>query len=514
MTQPLDPPTPLGVRPRPIGMMWLLMTYAISVPAPCVASYVVDSGAGVSDVPGARTTSYPSSKEPGDLRGHLRFALKYEPIHYGLWAPVLRAIGPEPILAWIRDQPFGQYARKAWYLYELLTGDHLDHPDLEAGNYVPLLNSDTHITAFPRSMRRQRIEDNALGWAGYCPLVRRTQTIREWLEQDLAREVSEAVADVPPELLARVLRYLTAKETRASFEIESEKPSSGKEERFAAALFQVGEFPVHSETALARLQNIIVEPRYAEQGFRTDQNYVASGYGRNTTVHLVPPRPEDIQDLMKAWFSSYRRVRGLPPVCGAAVAGFGFVFIHPFGDGNGRIHRFIFQRVLAESRFSPAGVLTPISAAIVRDPSGYDAALESFSRRIAPFVDYTLDERGEMKVWNDTGDLYRFWDATVTVEYLFRVTATSIREDLVREIGYLRDYDRAMERLAGIVDMPNKRAALLIGLIFQNGGRLARRKREQFPELTDAEIERIESAITRTDDEASLFGDEATEDRA
>jgi len=32
--------------------------------------------------------------------------------------------------------------------------------------------------------------------------------------------------------------------------------------------------------------------------------------------------------------------RGGPPIVHAAVIGYAFVFLHPFEDGNGRIHRF------------------------------------------------------------------------------------------------------------------------------------------------------------------------------
>ena len=46
-----------------------------------------------------------------------------------------------------------------------------------------------------------------------------------------------------------------------------------------------------------------------------------------------------------------------------------------------------------------------------------------------------------------------------------------------------------------IVDMPNQRAALLIRLIHQNQGHLAKGKRALFGELTDAELQRIEAAI-------------------
>ena len=43
--------------------------------------------------------------------------------------------------------------------------------------------------------------------------------------------------------------------------------------------------------------------------------------------------------------------------------------------------------------------------------------------------------------------------------------------------------------------MPNQRASLLLRLIHQNKGQLSTRKRDQFPELTDEESERIQAGI-------------------
>jgi hypothetical protein len=63
------------------------------------------------------------------------------------------------------------------------------------------------------------------------------------------------------------------------------------------------------------------------------------------------------------------------------------------------------------------------------------------------------------------------------------------------ELDFLTFYDAALQAIRDVVDMPNQRAALLLRLIHQNQGQLSHRKREQFPELTDGEIERIEAGI-------------------
>lgn len=46
-----------------------------------------------------------------------------------------------------------------------------------------------------------------------------------------------------------------------------------------------------------------------------------------------------------------------------------------------------------------------------------------------------------------------------------------------------------------IVDMPDRRASLLVRLILQNNGRLSQTKRATFSELRDEEISAIEEAV-------------------
>ena len=50
---------------------------------------------------------------------------------------------------------------------------------------------------------------------------------------------------------------------------------------------------------------------------------------------------------------------GFHPVLAAAIIAFSFVIIHPLEDGNGRIHRYLIHHVLAESGFTPKGVIFP-----------------------------------------------------------------------------------------------------------------------------------------------------------
>jgi hypothetical protein len=179
----------------------------------------------------------------------------------------------------------------------------------------------------------------------------------------------------------------------------------------------------------------------------------------------------------QTWMKVVRRLElqeGVDPVVAAAVTAFGFVFIHPFDDGNGRIHRFLVHHILARLGSTPPGILFPVSAAMLRDRRAYDEVLERFSDSILPFIRYDLDLDHGMVVHNDTARLYCHFDATAQAEYLYRWIEETIRRDLRDEIGFLAVFDTALRAVLNIVDMPNRRPSLLVTFILQNKGRLPR----------------------------------------
>jgi len=297
--------------------------------------------------------------------------------------------------------------------------------------------------------------------------------------------------------LSRAVNYLYTKETRSSFAIEGETPSVSRTDRFVMALKAAPVFAPDKQS-LIDLQGKIVDPRYAAQDWRDFQNFVGEAVGGyKEEVHFVCPRPQDVPGLMDAWFVLMERLASdsVDPVVAAAVGSFSFVFLHPFSDGNGRIHRFLIHHALAKRGYSPADVIFPISASIMRDRRGYDQALETFSKPLAQFVDWRWTLEQEIVVNNDTADLYRYFDATVFAEYLYARVADTVRRDLKEELGFVAVFDRALAGVREIVDMPDRRATLFVRLCMQNGGHLAAGKRAQFSELTDAEIAQLEAQV-------------------
>ena len=484
-----------------IGLHRLIEELGLDVVVPAVRSEAVRGARKTRIANGAILEQYPLSYAPKDLFGHLRFAMRYEPIELNVLTALFATIERKELEAWIKSEPIGRYPRRAWYLYELLAGATLDVPEVPPTDNVLLLDPALHITATGVRVRRQRIIDNLLGNRDYCPMIRRTDRLNAAMQQQLAEEAKSIVEGVDPTLLARAVHYLFTKETKSSFAIEGEVPSTDRTMRFVAALGRADHFDTGDKKAFVDLQNSIVDPRYVQKDWRTIQNYVGQTASNYTEiVHFICPKPEDVASLMNGWMRAVARVEdgAVDPICAATVAGFGFVFIHPFEDGNGRIHRFLIHHSLAKLKFAPQGLLFPVSAAMLRDPKAYDAALNAFSGKIMPKVQYEMDDQQQLTVLNKTDRLYRYYDATPQVEYLYEAVAETIRKDLREEIKFLEVFDRAMIAVQKIVDMPNARASLLVRLILQNHGTLSGKKRRQFAELSDEEVTKIEEAIRGT----------------
>ncbi len=444
---------------------------------------------------------YPSKYWPGDTLGnHLEFALKYDGTNLAILASLFQEVSEEDFLQYVRSRPTGKYARRLWYLYEFLTGKMLPLDDLKQGNYIDLLKADEYFTLRPaHRIRRQRINDNLLGNSRFCPTVRRTETLRNFEAANLPSRCRRVVSSYTPELLRRALGYLYTKETKSSFEIEHIKPTSTRTERFVALLQLAEQEDFCRKPRLIELQNRVVDQRFRDYDYRTSQNYVGETIAwQKERIHFICPKPEDLADMMEGLITAHKRMDAsdVSPVVHAAVISYGFVFLHPFQDGNGRIHRFLIHNILARRGFTPKGVMFPVSASMLKNPADYDASLEAFSRHIMALVEYSLDEEGCMTVHGNTAKWYRYIDMTPQVEALFKFIDQTIKVELTQELAFLANYDETKKAIQEIVDMPDRLIDLFIRFCLQNNGRLSVQKRKShFDFLSDEEIAHMEQAV-------------------
>ena len=487
---------------RPAGYALLIERYQLNVLPNWHTSAVSTTGTLRSTTQDGRVESvYPSSYWHGDRTGdHLEFALKHDGANLGILSALFDVVAAGEITDWITSKPTGKYTRKIWFLYELLTGRELPLPDLSQGNYVLLLEPDRYYTVVPgRRAQRQRVVDNLLGGRSFCPIVRRTEKLAVIEGVDLSKQCEELASSYSPELLRRALSYLYNRETKSSFEIERVKPSASRTEKFIGLLKVAEHKDFCEKSLLLSLQNDIVDPRFQDTDYRTDQSYVGQTIScQKQLVHYVCPKPDDLADLMAGLLAAHQVMKkgAIPAIVHAAAISYGFVFLHPFKDGNGRIHRFLIHNILSLRGAVPEGFMFPVSVAMLKNPKLYDDSLEAFSGALMPLVEYVLDDLGQMTVPGETGLWYRYIDMTAQAEALGDFVLLAVECELVEELDFLASYDKIRQAIQEIVDMPDRLLDLFLLLCLQNNGRLSGGKREShFNFLTDDELADMENAV-------------------
>ncbi len=487
---------------RPAGYAELIDRYNLDVIPNRHRSLVADSTIHrIDSSRGVVREIFPSRYWPGaGLGDHLEFALKYDGTNLAILGLLFQKIAEADLLAYIRSRPTGKYARRLWFLFEFLVSRKLPLADLKQGNYIELLEPDAYYTVSPgRKVRRQRIIDNLPGDRRFCPTIRRTERLTAFESVDFSRRCREMMAGYSPELLRRALGYLYTKETKSSFAIEHVNPTPNRTERFAALLQNAEQEDFCRKPKLIELYNRIVDDRFRSSDYRSGQNYVGETVAwQRERIHFAGPKPEDLEALMEGLIAAHRKMSegGMPAVIHAAAVAYGFVFLHPFEDGNGRIHRFLIHNILARRGFTPQGIMFPVSAAMLKRPADYDASLEAFSRQLMSLVEYGLDEEGAMTVHNDTAIWYRYIDMTPQAEALFCFIEQTIENELAGELEFLANHDRTKKAIQEIVDMPDRQIDLFIRFCLQNNGELSGRKRARyFGFLSDEEIVRMERAV-------------------
>jgi len=486
----------------PLGYAWL--KHQLHLPAvPLPYESYISSTPGWQDLGIIRRRGWLPAAWPGD-RGvdHLEFALKHEGLNLPLLWHAFRHMDIVELAAFIHDRPGGKYTRKAGFLFEWLTGQTLNLDLPLSGNYEPVLDAEKYLCAANRANSRWRVHDNLLGTAAFCPIIERSEGITPWLDWSPAESIRELREHYDPSLFSRATAWLYLMETRSTNEIESDHPSPRRAERFVQVLREAGTHTLVetlSHDMLTDLQGAIIDPQgRVLRGMRNTQNYVGAdhGYGNPRVAYPCPP-PALASQLLDALPQAALRCDGLHPVIRAAVLAFGFVYIHPFEDGNGRISRYLIHDSYVRDGLTPKGFIFPVSAVILKQLHEYVETLERHSRPIRELADYDFDPMThELKLHNTTElePLYRYPDLTHQTAYLMQVTRECADVALVHELDYLDRMDRARKSLRETLDLPDRRLNLLLAIIHQNNGRLSSNKRSsEFSDLTDAEVRDAES---------------------
>jgi hypothetical protein len=442
----------------------------------------------------------PKYKPADTLTGQLVFALKYEGVNLLFFKKLFEKLGQTKIVQLINAEYTGQYIRKIWFLYEWLMQEQLPIADLTFKNFIPLLDNELqYASSTGINSSRHRIRNNLPGTVNFCPLINRSPKLENYIHENLSEKTNLIIQGVHKDILLRTSAFLLLKDSKASFNIEGETPSHTRASRWGNAIGQAGNKSL-SVSELIRLQQIVIENgRFITLGLRTKGGFVGE-HDRQTGEPIpehISARWQDLEILLTGLIATSSLLEKVQfnPVLTASNIAFGFVFMHPFVDGNGRIHRYLIHHLLAIMKYTPQGIIFPVSAAILEKIDDYRKVLEAYSHPLLEFIEWERTTDNNVEVLNETIDYYRYFDATSQAEFLFDCVDYTINRIIPQEVEYLQKYDVMKAWLDDRFEMPDKMVAMLIRFLEQNNGTLSKRAREkEFKDLESSEILEIEES--------------------
>ena len=485
-----------------IGYQWLSHCYDCRAVQPFAIRSEIGRSRSTRESAETTLEIYPASYRPdATLSGHLTFALRYEGVHLEFLSRLFAKPQVSTELeSWIQQEPTGAYARRAGFFYEWLTGEILNVSDLKQGNYIDALNPADFLTGIPVKHPRWRIRDNLPGNRDFCPVVRRTAAVQAAERYDLEGELRSLESDFGIDLLRRSTVWIGMRESRASFQIEHETHQEDRIQRFARVMeTQCGKYDNPFEIKhLEQLQHDILGENALRYGVRCSPIYVGHTSHYQPVVDYIAPHWSQLLSMLEGLSCHLQRTAGVSSIVRAATAAFGFVYIHPMTDGNGRISRFLINDVLRRDGLLPVPLVLPVSVAIAqnsRSRADYDRILETFSRPLMQhfagrycFANTIVAADGthynfHFDGYDDALPTWRYPDLTQHVIYLARILDDTIRQQMRAEAIFLRANDQARQAIKEIIEMPDPDIDRIIRSVRENDGQLSNKLLKLYPLL-------------------------------
>lgn len=493
----------------PIGGHWLARHFEITPIRPLPVASQVGGRRTTQIARAVRLETYLEIMRPApEPASHLQFHLRHEVPCLEFLARLFIQSGPTFVQQWVDAEPTGQYARRAAFLYEWLTDDALQVPPRLGGNYFDAIDSTKLIAASPgreTKVRRWRINDNFAGTRHFCPTVIQTDDVVSASALDVAALFQDLTTEFGEDLLLRAATWMTLRESKASFIIEGEADQASRIQRFADVMARrTGQGEVClSQAALAQLQREILGKRtiLSQFGIRQSPVFVGETVGYQDVVHYVAPTATDVPAMLDGLRVFLERTQGQSPVMRSAVASFGFVYIHPLADGNGRVHRFLINDILRRDNVIPDPIILPVSTVITDDAKErrrYDHVLDDVSKplmhAVHGFITFepgqTTYPDGVVSNFSFNGKAlarpaWRYPDLSAHVVFLSNIIDRTLTQQMREQSRYLRNHTQARQALKEIIEMPDPQADRILRSIEQGGGALSNVLAKQMPVLRE-----------------------------
>ncbi len=494
--------------PEPIGGAWLAARFGVAPLGRLPVLSQIGGRRSTREEDGTRVETHVEQMRPADtLVAHLQFHLRHETIHLELLSRLFATVGPDAVQAWVNDEPTGQYARRAAFLYEWLTGQELAPPAGLGGNYVDAIDPDKLVSASPDHAERNakwRVRDNLPGTPAFCPILPRGRAFDTASALDVSSLIKQLSDEFGEDLLMRAATWMTVRESKASFTIEGEANQTTRIQRFADVITRMtgqGSVPLDGDS-LAELQEQILGANHTlrKLGLRESPVFVGESVRGQERVHYIAPPSVELEAMLNGLRTFLDRTQGQSAVMRATIAAFGFVYIHPMADGNGRVHRFLINDILRRDGVLAEPLIVPVSAVITSDASQkreYDRTLDQVSVPLMKAVWDLIEFESTHTTYPDgvvsnvrfegndlARPLWRYPDLTPHVVYLSQIIRRTIVEEMREESRYLRMHHRSRQALKEVVEMPDPQADRVLRSMDQNDGKLSNVLAKEMPILT------------------------------
>lgn len=125
-------------------------------------------------------------------------------------------------------------------------------------------------------------------------------------------------------------------------------------------------------------------------------------------------------------------------------------------------------------------MIFPISNVILDEIDKYRDVIVAHTKPLMNSIEWEATTTGNVKVLNDTDDLYRYFDSTQSCEFIYECVQITIEETLPNELKYLKSFDQSYTEINKLLEMPDNKIRSLITFVLQNNNKLSKIKREIF----------------------------------
>ncbi|OOF49737.1 cell filamentation protein Fic [Rodentibacter trehalosifermentans] len=459
---------------------------------------------------GFRTEFYPESQRPkNNIIAHLQFHLKNEIPHFALLGQLFTKIEKNIIQRWVNSEPTGQYARRSAFFYEFFTEEQLILPPNLGGNYIDAVNDKLLVTASKSAVEknpRWRINNNLAGNRYFCPTLVKNDRFNCAAELDVRNLLNHLKSEIGEEFILRSTVWFTLGESRSSFQIEGEGNQNNRIQRFANVMENFTGKLVFPLKNLAFLQQeLLGEQQVISQfGLRQSPVFVGSTIRFQNVVHYIAPPFTSLSEKLQGVTLFWEKTEGQSAIMRSAAVAFAFVYIHPLSDGNGRIHRFLFNDLLRRAKAIDAPIILPISGVIIEnsaEKNAYAQILEHISKPLMKELEGKYYFTTENKIYPDgissnfhltdsqqAEYIWQYPDLTEHICYFARIVEKTISQYMRQESFYLRNHEKARNSIKEIIDMPDHYADRIIRSVLDNDGILTNKLVKEYPFLNQDDI--------------------------